>query len=91
MPSFSSVALRLHDLDAFNRLLGLGAEIIAADVSTEGIADFVAKSDARFFDPYTGTPMAWDAESRRLSFKASAALAKGKLANMENGRVFLRM
>ncbi len=91
MPSFSSSALRLHDLDAYNRLLGLGAEIIAADVSTEGIADFVAKSDARFFDPYTGKPMAWDAESRRLSFKASAALADRKMFNLENGRVFLRM
>ena len=91
MPSFSSYALRLHDLDAYNRLLGLGAEIIAADVSTEGIAAFVAKSDARFFDPYTGKPMAWDAESRRLSFKASAALADRKMFNLENGRVFLRM
>ena len=91
MPSFSSYALRLHDLDAYNRLLGLGAEIIAADVSTEGIADFVAASDARFFDPYTGKPMAWDAESRRLSFKASTALADRKIFNLENGRVFLRM
>ncbi len=91
MPSFSSYALRLHDLDAFNRLLGLGAEIIAADVNTEDIADFVAKSDARFFDPYTGKPMAWDAASRQLSFKASAALADRKMFNLENGRVFLRM
>ncbi len=91
MPSFGAYALRLHDLDALNRLLGMGAEIIAADVGAEGVADFVATSDARFQDPYTGKPMAWDAASKQLSFKASAAMAKRKLFNMDNGRVFLRM
>ena len=91
IPSFSSYALRLHDLDAYNRLLGLAAEIIAADVAREGIADFVADADARFFDPYSGKPMAWDAATSQLSFKASDALAKRKLFNLENGRVFLRM
>ena len=90
-PSFASYALRLHDLDAYNRLAGLGAEIIAADVGAEGVADFVAKSDARFYDPYSGKPMAWDAGTRQLSFKASDALVRRKLFNMENGRVFLRM
>ena len=91
VPSFVSYALRLHDLDALNRLLGLGAEIIAADVEMEGIADFVAKSGTQFFDPYSGKPMAWDATSRQLSFKASEVMAKRKLFNLENGRVFLRM
>ena len=91
MPSFASYALRLHDLDAYNRLLGLAAQIIAADVPKEGIADFVVKSDARFFDPYSGKPMAWDGATGQLSFKASDALAKRKLFGMENGRVFLRM
>ena len=90
-PSFGSYALRLHDLDACNRLVGLGAEIIAADVGAEGVADFVAKSDARFHDPYTGKPMAWDAGSRQLFFKASDAMAKRKVFNMDKGRVFLRM
>jgi hypothetical protein len=90
-PSFASYALRLHDLDAYNRLMGLGAEIIAADVGAEGVANFVAQSDARFYDPYTGRPMAWDAASKQLSFKASDALARRKLFNMENGRVILRM
>ncbi len=91
VPSFVSYALRLHDLDALNRLLGLGAEIIAADVEMDGIADFVAKSGTQFFDPYSGKPMAWDATSRQLSFKVSEAMAKRKLFNLENGRVFLRM
>ena len=91
MPSYVLYALRLHDLDALNRLVGMGAEIIAADVGAEGVADFVAKSAARFYDPYTGKPMAWDAGTNQLSFKASDALVKRKLFNMENGRVFLRM
>ena len=90
-PSFGSYALRLHDLDAYNRLLGLGAEIIAADVSSEDVAEFVAKSAAPLHDPYTGKPMAWDAATKQLSFRASDALAKRKLINMEEGRVFLQM
>ena len=91
MPSFSAYALRLHDLDAMNRLLGLGAEIIAADVGAEDIAEFVSKSDARFFDPYSGKPMRWDAASKQLSFKVSDTLAKQRLFNVENGRMFLQM
>jgi hypothetical protein len=89
--SLGTYALRLHDLDAENRLVGLGAEIIAAGVSPEAVADFVAKSDARFYDPYTGKPMMWDAASKQLSFKASEVLAKRTLFNMDKGRVFLRI
>jgi hypothetical protein len=48
-------------------------------------------SDARFYDPYTGKPMMWDAASKQLSFKASEALAKRTLFNMDKGRVFLRI
>lgn len=103
MPSFSAYALRLHDLDAMNRLLGLAAEIIAADVPAEGVADFVAKSDARFFDPYSGKPMTWDAASRQLSSTVSEAYvgtvsstsgtAKDtrKRFNIEGGRVYIRL
>ncbi len=100
MPSFSAYALRLHDLDAMNRLLGLAAEIIAADVPAEGVADFAAQSAARFFDPYSGKPMAFDAASRQLSSTVSEAYvgtvsntAKDtrKRFNIEGGRVYLRL
>ena len=93
-PSFAEfvyTTLRLHDLDACNRMVGLGVEIIAADVGVEGVADIVAKSNSRFHDPYTGKPMAWDAGSRRLSFKASDAVPSRKLLNTEQGRVFMQM
>lgn len=97
MPSFSSYALRLHDLDAMNRLLGLAAEIIAADVPAEDVAAFVTKSEARFFDPYTGKPMTWDAADKRLSSSLSEAYATGgttdtrKRFNIEGGRVYIRL
>ena len=90
-PSYTQYALRLHDLDAYNRLLGLGAAIIAGDVPTESVAQFVARSDARFLDPYTGKPMLWDEKRRQLSFGASDVLAKRKFFNMEDGRVRLHM
>lgn len=91
MPSFVSYALRLHDLDAMNRMLGLAAEIIAADVNAEDIEVYVAKSGAPFFDPYTGRPMRWDAAKKQLSFQVSPALGQRKFFNLENGRMVLQM
>ena len=61
-------ALRLHDLDAFNRLVGLRLEAMLAKISTAQAAEFAAKSDPRFHDPYTGKPMAWDAVKGRFHF-----------------------
>lgn len=101
MPSFSSYALRLHDLDAMNRLLGLAAEIVAADVPAEDVGNFVAKAGARFADPYSGKPMTWDAADKRLSTSLSEAYARDgagggakysrKRFNIESGRVFIRL
>ncbi len=90
-PAFVAYALRLHDLDAYNRLVGLGVELIAADVGVEGIAEAVAKSDARFYDPYTGKPMAWDATARQLSFKPTEGLINRKPFNLDKGRLVLRL
>jgi hypothetical protein len=82
--------LRLHDLDAYNRLVGLGVELLAAGVTVDGVAGFVGKSDARFHDPYTEQPMAWDRSVRQLGFTARSRFAAGrKLFNSDKGRVFL--
>jgi hypothetical protein len=82
--------LRMHDLDAYNRLVGLGVEVLASGVAPDGVAEFVAKSDPRFHDPYTGSPMAWDASVRQLAFTAkSKATAGRKLFNSDKGRIFL--
>jgi hypothetical protein len=90
-PSFVPYMLRLHDLDAYNRLLGMGVEILVADAGPERIGELVSKSDARFHDPYTGKPMAWDAGTRQLSFKPSNGLANRKPFNMDKGRLYLRL
>jgi hypothetical protein len=84
--------LRLHDLDAYNRLIGLRVEMTAAEVTAEGTAGFVAQSDARFHDPYTGKPMTWDAAARQLSFRARSKYALDrKLFNVDKGRVYLQL
>ena len=61
------------------------------DPVLEGIAEAVAKSDARFYDPYTGKPMAWDATARQLSFKPTEGLINRKPFNLDKGRLVLRL
>jgi len=73
VPGFHQYALRLHDLDAFNRLVILRAEAIAARIDSVQAAEFAAKSAARLHDPYTGKPMAWDAAKNRYQFKPLSA------------------
>ncbi len=90
-PAFDGYVLRMHDLDAFNRLVGLRVQMLAEDVGAEGAAAFVANADARFHDPYTGKPMGWDAASKRLSFKPSEATAKRKLIYLDQGRLFAQL
>ena len=95
MPSFVPYALRLVDLDACNRLVGLGVEVLAANLRApdvaNGVAELAAKSDARFHDPYSGKPMTWDAGSSQLSFRAGAARGARKVFNLERGRLFIRL
>ena len=88
-PDFRDFALRLHDLDAFNRLLGLWVECVAAGTSHENAEKFIANADQRFHDPYTGKPMQWDAEKKRIFFDAQGNFAKNKMAGMNNGGVFV--
>jgi hypothetical protein len=84
--------LRLHDLDAYNRLLGLRVEMMAVDVPPDAVAGFIEKSDVRFHDPYTGKPMIWDAGSKRLGFHArSKSIASRKLFNGEKGWIYLQL
>lgn len=85
----SQYVYRLHDLDAYNRLIGLWVEMIAADVNAEGAADFSAKADVRFYDPHTQKPMRWDAEKKRGYFEARGNFAKRRTDGVDNGRVFI--
>jgi hypothetical protein len=84
--------LRLHDVRAYGRLVALQAEVLAENVDAERVAAFVAQSDARFRDPYTGKPMVWDAGTKRLSFQAqSNTIRHRKLFNSDKGRVFVQL
>jgi hypothetical protein len=83
--------LRLHDLDGYNRLLGLRVEMMASGATADAAGAFVAKSDARFHDPYTGKAMTWDASARRLGFQArSKSIVNRKLFNGEKGWIYLQ-
>lgn len=91
MPSYDRFVLRMHDLDAYNRLVGLRIEMLAADVSAEGVQAFVEKSEARFHHPYTGKPMVWDAASKRLSVQVSEDTVKRKHNFIDKGRAFVQL
>ena len=81
----------MRDLDARNRMVALAAEIFAQDVATENVAEFVAKSDARFHDPYSGKPMLWDVASKRLSFKRGQVDNNRTTFNVDKGVVFVTL
>ncbi|HEV8096810.1 MAG TPA: hypothetical protein VGP71_13845 [Burkholderiales bacterium] len=84
--------LRLHDVRAYGRLVALQAEVLAANVDAGRVAAFVAESDARFHDPYTGKPMIWNADSKQLGFQAqSRNMQQRKLFNTDKGRVFAQL
>jgi hypothetical protein len=91
MPDFRNYALRLHDLDAFSRLIALRAEMLAAGISADGAAEFASKSRARHYNPYTMKPIAWDAARRQLWFKPYAPNASRKQFNTAPGRVYVQL
>ncbi len=90
-PDFSEYALRLHDLDGYHRLIGLWVEMLGAGIGADGAADFAAKAEARFYDPYTQKPMRWDAEKKRLYFEAQGSAMKQRKMGVERGRVFVAL
>ncbi len=89
--SVGRYALRLHDLDGLNRLIGLRVEILAAGVSADTAGEYAAKSDARFHDPYMQKPMAWNSANNQLSFKAHGRGAAHRSFNAATGTVFVRL
>lgn len=69
VPDFAGYVLRMHDLDALLRLAALQAEI-ALMQDDKSIPVLLAQ--ARFADPYSGRPMAFDAGRKGLSFEPRA-------------------
>ena len=84
--------LRLHDVRAYGRLVALQTEGLAANIEAGSMAAYVAQSDPRFHDPYTGKPMEWAAGTKRLAFQArSRNVQQRKLFNTDKGRVFVQL
>lgn len=69
VPDFAGYILRMHDLDALLRLAALQAEIVLMQ-DDKAIPALLAQ--ARFADPYSGRPMAFDAGKKGLSFEPRA-------------------
>lgn len=67
-PVLNDFVLRIHDLDGRQRLLRLQWRIVEQKVPADKVAEFVAQAGAEYADPYTGKPMAWDAQKRTLTF-----------------------
>lgn len=88
-PDFGEYGLRLHDLDGYNRLIGLWVEMAAAGVGTDDAGEFAAKSEPRFHDPYTQKPMRWDAAKKRLYYEAQGSAMSRRVIGVENGKVFV--
>lgn len=91
MPSYDGFVRRIHDLDAFNRLVGLRIEMLAADVSAAGAQVFVEKSAVRFCDPHSAKPVMWDAASKRLSVPVSEDTVKRKYIFIDKERAFVQL
>jgi len=89
MPDWNDYALRMHDLDALNRLVALRVELLASGVSPEQMAEIIAASDRRFHDPYTLRPMRRDTAKKRLYFEAGSKRIKELKNGVEDGRVFM--
>lgn len=90
MPQLDGYVLRMHDMDAINRLVGLRIAMLEAGVALENVQTFVEKADARFYDPYVKKPMAWDVAARRLSVKVSEFTVKRQYGFVDKGRAFLQ-
>jgi hypothetical protein len=90
-PDFTPYALRLHDLDAYNRLLALRVRMLAADIGVDDVAEFVAKSEPRYHNPYTMKPMVWNLAARQLGYTAHAPNASLQRFNTAYGRVYVQL
>jgi hypothetical protein len=91
MPAWDDYPLRVHDLDALNRLVALRVELLAARAKPGDIAGRVGASEQRFHDPYSLKPMAWDEERKRLYFRAKSRRIRDLKHGVEDGRVFVNL
>ncbi len=68
LPSYSDYAFRLYDLVGLSRLIDIQRRIIEGNVEPEKRAEFLAGTGPGLMDPYTETPMQWNAAQKSVSF-----------------------
>src|SRR3954469_7850124 len=71
-PTFNGYFERMHDADAFVRLVALQADIVALEAKGDDLAAVIQKSK----NPYTGKPFDWDADKQQLSFEPRNRIMK---------------
>ena len=60
--------IRIHDIEGLITLVNLNRAALAQGIKSEDLPQFLAASRERFHDPYTGSPISWDAEAGELYF-----------------------
>jgi hypothetical protein len=61
---------RMHDLDGLIRLVAIQFMAKEQRMPPQKMDEFARTLDARYSNPYTGTPMKWDAEKKCLYFES---------------------
>ena len=70
--NYSNYFLRLHDLDAYARLVETQRQISFQKIAKKDISAFLSKLDPNLHDPYLEAPMTWNAEASTLSVQSKA-------------------
>jgi hypothetical protein len=70
--SMANYAARVHNLDAYRRLVSLQLSLLEQGAGVEQIPDLLAQSPAELRNPYTGDAASWDAANHSLSFAVMA-------------------
>jgi hypothetical protein len=61
---------RVHDLDGLIRLVAIRSQAARQKIPLRTLDRFVQTIDARYSNPYTGTPMKWDGQKKSLYFES---------------------
>lgn len=90
-PGWKDYPFRFHDVEALHRLVALRVELLASGVTPNDAPQAIARSAARFHDPYTLKPMRWDVEKKRIYFEARGEPTRKLTLGVDKGRVFLEL
>lgn len=79
--NYSEYIVRLSDLMAISRLAHL--QVLVAFAKPRADVPSLLARDERFFDPYSGKPMQWEPEPRRIAVGLKAQQSQGRPARFE--------